>query len=535
VNLLLKNIGCFIKKHQKTFMTIPPIKPCLSLRRASGLRSAAAWLLAGLVLAAGIAGCGGGGSTDSSSSSNGSNGSGNGSAGGGSNTVPKRFDYPNVLDASFGNNGTVSVNTGFPDTVQPRGFYTRDFIVDRLGRIVVLGIRTSAAVSEVWIYRMLADGTPDPTCGIGGWGSFTLPPYGYGSGPQKIVQHPDGPYILGVVSSSRFAAGVAAVTESCSLDRSFGIDGIATVPASAVMANSSTVNALAVDSSGRILAAFDGGGSGRLLVSRFLPSGAADLSFGLSGVAAVTPTDGTSGVGAYAIAVRPDGRILIATQGYSNSTIGYSAGFAQLLSTGAIDASFGTIGFVSVKPASNLLATPKSMVLLADGSAIQGGLTKPEMLIEDGSLVDAYWLKVDASGRPDTRFGNSGLLIWNAGPQGTNGQNNVEAMTVFGPDGDQFANCQDWMNSSAPPLLGIETTPSEQSIVQWRATATGELLTQYADGGTGWLPRDNDPTSEQKNHCIGLRVGNDSKLLALLELGAVNKASTPMFAVARIK
>ena len=509
-------------------MTTPPIKRSLCLKRAFGLKSAAAWLVAGLVLAAGIAGCGGGGSTDSSSSSN---GSGNGSAGSGSNTVPKRFDYPNVLDASFGKNGTVSVTTGFADTVRPLGFQTRDFFVDRLGRIVAVGIRTSAAVSEVWVYRMLADGTPDPSCGIGGWGSFTS----YGAGPQKIVQLPDGRYILGGAFSSTVAAAVAAVTESCALDRSFGINGIATVPASAVMATSSTVNALAVDSIGRILATFDGGGSGRLLVSRFLPSGAADTSFGTSGVAAVTPTDGTSGVSTYAIAVRPDGRILVATRGYYSSTIGYSAGFAQLLSTGAIDASFGTAGFVSVKPAPNLVATPKSMVLLSDGSAIQGGLTQPEMLIGNGNLVDAYWLKVDANGRLDTRFGNSGLLIWNAGPQGTNGQNNVEAMTVFGPNGDQFASCQYWMNSSAPPLLGIATIASEQSIVQWRATSTGELLTQYASGGTGWLPRDNDPNSEQKNHCIGLKVGKDSKLLALLEIGIVNTASTPMFAVARIK
>ncbi len=510
-------------------MTTTPIKRSLCFKRTFGLKSAAAWLVAGLVLAAGIAGCGGGGSTDSSSSSN---GSGNGSAGSGSNTVPKRFDYPNVLDASFGKNGTVSVSTGFPDTVRPLGFQTRDFLVDQRGRIVVLGVRTSAAVSEVWVYRMLADGTPDSSCGIGGWGSFST---GGSVTPKKIAQLPDGRYVLGGAFSSLVAASVAAVTESCSLDRSFGINGIATVPASVVTDSVGTVDALTVDSTGRILATFESAGSARLLVSRFLSSGAVDTGFGTSGVAAIKPPDGTSAVGAYAIAVRPDGRILVAIRGYYSSTIGYSTGFAQLLSTGAIDASFGTGGFASVKPAPNLVATPKSMVLLADGSAIQGGLTQPEMLIGNGNLVDAYWLKVDANGRPDARFGNSGLLIWNAGPQGTNGQNNVEAMTVFGANGDQFASCQYWMNSSAPPLLGIATIPSEQSIVQWRATSTGELLTQYADGGTGWLPRDNDPNSEQKNRCIGLKVGKDAKLLALLELGIVNTASTPMFAVARVK
>jgi hypothetical protein len=209
--------------------------------------------------------------------------------------------------------------------------------------------------------------------------------------------------------------------------------------------------------------------------------------------------------------------------------------FAQLLPNGALDVSFGEAGFVSVKPIPNFIANPASMVLLPDGSAIQGGLTQPGVLVGTGMLVDAYWLKVDASGRPDARFGNSGLLIWNAGPQGFDGQNNVGAMAAIGASGDQFASCQYWMNRTAPSVVGVAQLASQQSIVQWRATSTGELLTQYANGGTGWLPRDNDPSSELWNRCIGLRVGKDSKLLALVELGAVNKASTPMFAVARIK
>jgi hypothetical protein len=50
----------------------------------------------------------------------------------------------------------------------------------------------------------------------------------------------------------------------------------------------------------------------------------------------------------------------------------------------------------------------------------------------------------------------------------------------------------------------------------------------------GRFTRDNDPQSELFNRCIGLKVGKDSKLLALLELAAVERALTPMFALARI-
>jgi uncharacterized delta-60 repeat protein len=501
-------------------MTTSSIKRCLGLELSFGVRLALAWIAAGLVSVAGLAGCGG------APSDSGSNSSSNVLGGTAANTLQKRFDYPNVIDATFGNNGTVSMSTGYSEKVTVNGFETHDFIVDRLGRIVVVGTRSSAA-REAWIYRMLADGSPDATCGTAGWSSFTTT--GGPATPRKIVQLPDGRYVMGGVLGP---VGIAAIAENCSLDRSFGTSGFATFPSVPVLEVGGLVNALAVDSSGRILATVENTQSGRLVLARFLSNGQLDASFGTAGIASVKPVDGTNEAIGRDIAVRPDGRVLIATQMVYSAQVGFWAGFAQLLPNGALDVSFGEAGFVSVKPIPNFIANPASMVLLPDGSAIQGGLTQPGVLVGTGMLVDAYWLKVDASGRPDARFGNSGLLIWNAGPQGFDGQNNVGAMAAIGANGDQFASCQYWMNRTAP--TGQATLASQQSIVQWRSSATGALQTEYANGGTGWLPRDNDPKSELWNRCIGLKVGKDSKLLALLELGSVERALTPMFAVARI-
>ena len=507
----------------------PFAKMALPFKRSVGyrpdrLRMLGALGISGcLILGAGLAGCGGAASPDASASNligaNAANTSG---------AEKKRFDYPNVIDASFGNNGTVSMSTGYTEKVTVNGFQTHDFTVDRLGRIVVVGTRSSAD-REAWIYRMLSDGTPDPSCGTGGWSSFTTP--GGPATPRKIVQMPDGRYVMGGVLG---LPGIVAIGENCSVDRSFGTDGAAPFPSVPVLEVGGPVNALAVDSSGRILATVEDTLSGRLVVARFLSNGQLDASFGTAGLASVKPTDGTNEVIGRDIAVRSDGRILIATQMVYSSQVGFWAGFAQLMPNGALDVSFGEAGFVSVKPAPNLIANPKSMVLLPDGSAIQGGLTQPGVLVGTALLVDAYWLKVDASGRPDPRFGKSGLLIWNAGPQGTDGQNNVEAMAPVGVNGEYFASCQYWMNRSEPTVQGIPELASQQSIVQWRSSATGELLTQYANGGTGWLPRDNDPQSELFNRCIGLKVGKEGKLLALLELAAVKNALEPMFAVARI-
>ena len=519
---LLENYTAYHVNHLSAplAMTTSSIRHYLGLEHPSGVGSASAWIVAGLVLAAGLAGCGGAPSDSGSSSSS------SGLGGTAANTLQKRFDYPNVIDASFGNNGTVSVSTGYSEKVTVNGFQTHDFIVDRLGRIVVVGFRSSAD-REAWIYRMLADGTPDPSCGTGGWSSFTT---GGPATPRKIVQLPDGRYVVGGYVG---LSGIAAIAENCSLDRSFGTNGFAPIPSVPAFEIAGAVNALAVDSSGRVLATVENTLSGRLVVARFLSTGKVDSSFGTAGVASLKPTDGTNEVIGTDIAIRPDGRILIAAQMIYSAQVGYWAGFAQLLPTGALDVSFGDAGFVSVKPIPNFIASPKSMVLLPDGSAIQGGLTQPGVLVGTGMLVDAYWLKVDASGRPDARFGNSGLLIWNAGPQGFDGQNNVEAMAAVGANGDQFASCQYWMNRTAPTSQA--TFASQQSIVQWRSSATGALQTEYANGGTGWLPRDNDPKSELWNRCIGLKVGKDSKLLALLELGSVERALTPMFSVARIK
>jgi hypothetical protein len=135
-------------------MTTSSIKRCLGLELSFGVRLALAWIAAGLVSVAGLAGCGG------APSDSGSNSSSNVLGGTAANTLQKRFDYPNVIDATFGNNGTVSMSTGYSEKVTVNGFETHDFIVDRLGRIVVVGTRSSAA-REAWIYRMLADGSPD--------------------------------------------------------------------------------------------------------------------------------------------------------------------------------------------------------------------------------------------------------------------------------------------------------------------------------------------------------------------------------------
>lgn len=86
-----------------------PIRFSFGHMLSFGLRRAAVWLVTGLVLAAGIAGCGG------SSTDTGSTNSTNVSGGTPASTVRKRFDYPNVIDASFGNKGTVSVNTGYAE------------------------------------------------------------------------------------------------------------------------------------------------------------------------------------------------------------------------------------------------------------------------------------------------------------------------------------------------------------------------------------------------------------------------------------
>lgn len=152
------------------------------------------------------------------------------------------------------------------------------------------------------------------------------------------------------------------------------------------------IYAIAVQPDGKILL---GGGAGfsieqssRFFVARLTPSGDLDPSFGQNGTVLITGPEEWYRV--KSIQIQPDGKILAATA----FSLSMNSGVVRLNEDGSLDTGFGTNGIASTGQEDNV---PGETVLLqADGKII---------LYDRVNLV-----RFNQDGSPDTLFGNGGLV-----------------------------------------------------------------------------------------------------------------------------
>jgi len=138
-------------------------------------------------------------------------------------------------------------------------------------------------------------------------------------------------------------------------------------------------------------------------VMRFTPAGALDATFGTNGVAQTRV--GTSSHVASAIAVQPDGKILLA--GFTRF-VGQNSDFALLryTSDGALDTTFGTGGLV-LTDFGGETDQARTMVLLPDGRIVLAGQT----VSDDLAIADMAFARYLPDGSLDPAFGTGGRAV----------------------------------------------------------------------------------------------------------------------------
>ena len=203
--------------------------------------------------------------------------------------------------------------------------------------------------------------------------------------------------VLGVIVL--VAAPATADGAPGDLDPSFGAGGIARA-GDAV----SSANAIAVQPDGRIVVAGstagDPGFDWRLV--RLNPDGTPDASFGTGGV--VTTDFGGDYDIATAVALQPDGRIVVA--GYEGDDSGADRDFAvaRFNADGSLDPSFGAGGRVTA----NFTQGPddaQDVVLQADGKIVVAGIAGGQFGV----------LRLNPDGTGDASFGQGGGVRTDAG------------------------------------------------------------------------------------------------------------------------
>jgi uncharacterized delta-60 repeat protein len=277
------------------------------------------------------------------------------------------------LDRSFSGDGRAIVDAGGED-------YANAVAVAPDGKIVVAGVRrTGLAIDDFAVVRLESDGDPDPTFNPAGTrpGVKALEGDAYDRAEEVVVQ-PDGKIV--VAGRGRDDYAIARLEVDGDVDgTTFELDG----PAGLV-----TVDTLALDGAGRILAAESSG------VARFLGSGALDDTFAGDGTAP-TPKD-TSQV--FDVLIEPGGRIVIAGDAGDVDTRMF---LGRLTAKGELDTTFGSGG--TAAPEFEGAEVSAAVARQADGKLLLVGTTA-----EAG--VTMAVARYDAKGALDTSYGNGGRL-----------------------------------------------------------------------------------------------------------------------------
>lgn len=196
----------------------------------------------------------------------------------------------------------------------------------------------------------------------------------------------------------------ATIPLAGSLDASFGTRGVVTQ-------TKGFIGAISVQPDGKIVAAGDDAGSA--LLARYLPNGSLDQSFGTDGYAKNNLPPPTNFAGATAVAVQPDGKIVVVGTSTPPPTGNVGAEFTILRydANGSLDSSFGTAGIVTtVVPepghkdwdsvASALALLPSGDILVAGSASWSDG----DKLSSSFALA-----RYTPGGALDSTFGKGGV------------------------------------------------------------------------------------------------------------------------------
>ena len=262
-----------------------------------------------------------------------------------------------LLDPSFGNAGVIPVaSSDYVVASQPDGKF-----------LVAHSIRATPDLNSRFIAaldRYNGNGYPDFSFGNSGralvdFGASSQSVYG-------IALQPDGKIVVagavGMQNPIRIRMAAARFTPGGQLDASFSGGGVVMGPN--VVGDDEEARDVALQPDGKILVG--GTGAGGWTVYRLLPSGAMDSTWAGGGHAVAggcTPT--ISGM-----AVAPSGSVVVG--GYASAPSGGNSCFAQLDSSGALDASFGSSGIVVMPLDSTGFSGVRGLAIDSAGRIVAG-------------------------------------------------------------------------------------------------------------------------------------------------------------------
>jgi uncharacterized delta-60 repeat protein len=311
------------------------------------------------------------------------------------------FNTSGILDTSFNSTGTNTTLIG-------NGCAAHSVVIDSSGNYVTTGVAIISGTPVTALVRYLSSGTPDNSFGTSGVVTTQI---GDRSDGYGLALQSDGQIVVGgfasVLGNTNFAVARYNSADG-SLDTSFNSSGPLPGTVTTAIGSDDIAYALAIDSSGNIIAA--GISNNAFALVRYLPDGSLDTSFGSSGIVTTSIT-GTSSSRINGMVIQSNGQIVV---------VGSADDFLALArynTNGSLD----TTGFHSsgsqpgvVTSAINEFSVGTCVTLNGSGQIIVGGYS------DQGALLVRY----NTDGSLDTTFGTTGGL--------TNFPNSTASTDVFG-------------------------------------------------------------------------------------------------------
>ena len=230
------------------------------------------------------------------------------------------------------------------------------------GKILVAG-NSFANTFDVVVYRLGADGSDDST--FNGSGRATIDSGG-GEGANAVAPMPDGRIVVAGVTAGPGVsdAAIYRLSPTGGLDLTFNGSGTLAIDSG----GGDDADALALQPDGRIVVAGSSTANTAAVVYRVNPDGALDPGFGGDGV--VRLDEGRDAF-AYALTLQPNGKIVVA--GSATVSDNADAIVHRLNANGSLDAGFGHAGRVGIEDGGNAYAY--AVALQTDGKIVAAGET----------------------------------------------------------------------------------------------------------------------------------------------------------------
>jgi uncharacterized delta-60 repeat protein len=252
-------------------------------------------------------------------------------------------------------------------------------------------------------------------------------------------------------------------------DRSFDGDGFNVQPYNGGALEPRKLNAMEVDSRGRIVAAGLGSGPAgfdAFGLARYRPNGLPDPSFGDGGISILSPDDFGS---ALAVDTGPGNKVVAVGGAGQLNLLNSAITIVRVTGRGRLDTTFGLGGsgvrFVDFAGSGNSEAD--AVKVLANGSIVIAGSS------ESGAFIG----RLDSSGEPVTGFGSDGFTVKDIGVRPN-------------PTGSAFDIAADRRGRFV--MVGDFSTAAinqDRALFAARFRANGRLDRSFADGGIFRLDR----------------------------------------------